>query len=167
MLVGGAYVAFRRHRDRGAVPAGTAIGMVSVRDADFLRACVRDERGVKHAVWDATRMTDSDRRHVADAVTSANRVFQCVHALETGGAFAVGLAASDAHVCFKFVALAIECGLGCSGDVVADARRWLEVSLAVYEHADFTEVGLDGLVGAMRPALRDLCSGEAFADELK
>ena len=141
------------------------IGVVAVEDDLFLEMFVADARAVKHTVWDASRMTNTDQRRVAHAVTVANRLFERGCTVETGGVFALGLAASDAHVCFKFVALAIECSER-SSDVTQDARRWLETSLAVYEHDMFTTVGLDGLLASMKPTLQRLCSGEVFVDEL-
>lgn len=173
LLVGGAVVGgavycafkYREWKMGGDTPVPPMLGMVEVQDADFLKGFIRDVSVVKRTVWDASRMTDTDRCRVGDAVTSANRLFERVRDVETGGEFALGLAASDAHVCFKFVALAVETG-NRSDSVASDARKWLETSLAVYEHDEFTDVGLDGLMLSMKPVLNALCSGKVFVDEL-
>jgi hypothetical protein len=168
-FVWGAGLAFLRVETSDSPPVANVteciIGMVDVEDDLFLEMFVADVSAVKHTVWDPSRMTNTDQRRVAHAVTVANRLFERGCRVEIGGVFALGLAASDAHVCFKFVALAIECSER-SSDVTQDARRWLEISLAVYEHESFAMVGLDGLLASMKPTLQRLCSGEVFVDEL-
>lgn len=162
----GAYRHFLRssHAGLGASSAAVVVlGVVEVQDQFFLNLFMQGGRGVERAVWRAERMTGDTQSRVVAAVDAANRIFRLAGAIDTTSEFGVALAASDAHVCFKFVAVAMELGER-SESRRADARRWLETSLALYKHADFPEVGLDGLFGSMQRSVQLLCSRDVLVD---